>query len=580
MNKIFAVILSLSLIIGPVPAAHASGGGGYAKQILGMANGMMGSTIIAKCKLASMQWSLMAYMAGSMIYLAAEIAGGNDQKKKQKSNADSINQAGEAAQGGDFQKATIDAQIKDEEGTLKHIQNRRKWMMAVKAVYAVATALAALELILKAPPVLKPDIGACAPNPAASKGMTRAISLAYTGIYGFAGGGGVMGAAMAVGGSLAMKTIGGFLTKTEVTTEAVDKASIPLLNTSVGRLAFFGAATALVMMIDGDLGKEEKKSKDKIADLKKLRDSLSQTPDSGIAEGSSNSDANNPAGTAGLNGNTAGSGSGAYAVKPLPTGTEVTKQCFSNTTGLMEYNSESCKSAYQFSRPKFDANLNLPTLTSGANTVADLGQAIASGDMDKANVAAGTLNSMAGRLDSIKDSLLKKANDKLKAEGKKPIDINDELKRQVGVMNDALNKSSPGSGNFDMAGFDMNGVDASLASGEGDAKAEPTQEIQTAAAPNAVALPDNALSGLTEDGLLGGADNASSSAGEEANSTETASLSDSLNNFEASEGDINPDSDVSIFKQVSNRYFLNYNKIFDKRKAIQPPMSPAPAPAN
>ena len=36
MKKLFATLLSLSLILGPMPAAHASGGG-IAKQILGIA---------------------------------------------------------------------------------------------------------------------------------------------------------------------------------------------------------------------------------------------------------------------------------------------------------------------------------------------------------------------------------------------------------------------------------------------------------------------------------------------------------------------------------------------------------------
>jgi hypothetical protein len=57
-----------------------------------------------------------------------------------------------------------------------------------------------------------------------------------------------------------------------------------------------------------------------------------------------------------------------------------------------------------------------------------------------------------------------------------------------------------------------------------------------------------------------------------------ASLDESLNDFESTESDISKDPEVSIFKQVSNRYFLNYTKIF-QRKEINPPLAePAPAP--
>jgi hypothetical protein len=54
----------------------------------------------------------------------------------------------------------------------------------------------------------------------------------------------------------------------------------------------------------------------------------------------------------------------------------------------------------------------------------------------------------------------------------------------------------------------------------------------------------------------------------------TATLDQALNNFESTAQDISKKSDVSLFKQVSNRYLLNYTKIFREKKKIESAPSP------
>ena len=66
---------------------------------------------------------------------------------------------------------------------------------------------------------------------------------------------------------------------------------------------------------------------------------------------------------------------------------------------------------------------------------------------------------------------------------------------------------------------------------------------------------------------LGGTDPAAVSDSGVAGPTEVAQ---SLDDFESPEQDISKKSDVSIFKQLSNRYILNYTKIFDRRKEPVP----------
>lgn len=560
MKKLFAVILSLSLIIGPVPTAQA-GTGAYAQQILGIANGIMGSNIITKCKLASMQPSLMAYMAGSLVYIFAEIAGGKEQKKNQSSSADSLNSLQQnMAQGGDFQKGVIKAQLNDQKKTLKHIKNRKKWLMAVKVIYGIATILALVEFWRSLPPPAGAgvtDQAACTPNPASDKFLTVALGYAYTGLQGYAGGG-IMGSAMAIGSSMVAKKVGEFLFKTEVGAQAAD-AGVPILGSALGRVGFFAAGTILVQLIDSDLSKEKRDSEDRIAQLEKVLDEMDKlgNDNTEIAEGdigSEGEDSNDPS-------------SKTYALKALPKGQVASKSCFSSSSAGVNYSEAGCKNSIKFSKPKIDANLNLPTLTAGVNAAHDLGQAISDGDMAKADVAAGNLAAMAGRIDAIKDQMMKKTNDKLVAEGKKPVDVNAELQRQVDNLNSALNKASVGSGNMSLAKAD----EANVSSDSGKTDGE-VQEIQTASTKETVTTPANDGLSFNEDDLLGAATDA---AGEE----KLATLSESLNNFESNESDIQKDPAVSIFKQVSNRYFLNYTKLFEKRKRAEPPMAEA-SPTN
>lgn len=571
MKKLFAVILSLGLIIAPIPVvstAHASGGG-FAKQILGMANGIVGSTILMKCKLGGMQPSLMVYMAGSLTYVFGEISGGMAQKKHMKEQGEKLNKTHEEMkEGGDYQKATVDAQLEDEKKKLEIVQGRRKWLMATKVIYAVATGLAIFEIwrALPTPVGLNiPDNAACAPNEASNKVMTKAIAAAYSGLMGFAGGG-IMGAAMGAGGTL---LTGGadFILKVEAGTSATEGTATGLLNNAYGRIAFFAAATALVMMIDGELKKEENDIKKRIADLEKVKGQYEELNSEGLAEGESTSGTDPGAGELGNDPNNPNNRT--YALKALPGGIESASGCFSQEGSGVNYSSAGCKNPLQLKRPNFDFKLTTPSLVSGANTASDLANAISSGDMAKANVEAGSLAGMAGRIDAINKQLMKKLNDDLKAKGKKPIDVNGELNRQLAALNGALNKANPGSGNFSMADIG-NAGEANTT--EGNSTEANSAEIQTAGTNAAIGvgatdpLADLAgiESGLESDALAGEGE-------------KVASLEESLNDFESSEDDISNKPDVSIFKQLSNRYFLNYTKLFN-RKEVAPPMAePAPA---
>ncbi len=49
----------------------------------------------------------------------------------------------------------------------------------------------------------------------------------------------------------------------------------------------------------------------------------------------------------------------------------------------------------------------------------------------------------------------------------------------------------------------------------------------------------------------------------------TGKTAQDLSDFEATEQDIVKTPETSIFKQVSNRYILNYTKMFDRKKGLE-----------
>ncbi len=578
MKKLFATLLSLHLILAPVPAlAAGGGGGGIAKQILGIANSIVGSTVIVKCAMASMQPSLMVYMAGSLVYVASELAGGNKQKEQQKKQSQSLDSLkANMTEGGDYQKGAIDAQLKDEKDKLEVIQGRRKWMMATKAIYATATALAIYEWIRQFPPPPAgigqgiPDIGACSPNPAANMPITAAIALAYSGISAYASSG-VMGVAstMAVAAADFVFKLGIGATVADMTMTA--------LNTALGRVAVFAAATALVMVVDGELAKEESETKKRIADLEKVKDQFYEQTGSGtkLAEGSSNSDMG-----ADLQ-NGKDKDKSKYELKTLADGKNQKRKCFSTAKNATQYGEESCASPLKLTRPNMDPKFSVPTLVAAANTSTDLGQAIANGDMAAADVEAGKLAAMAGRIDAVRDNMMKKLNSDLKAQGQKPISIEDTLSTQLSAFNKALNEKKPGSGNYTMDdlgfGKGSNAGKAEVSAPDLASTKDGTQGINPISAapagsevPGAVAADLSQFENVTEDALS--EDALGEYPFESQNVARLGSGSD--DDKSASGEEISKERDVSIFKQVSNRYLLNYTKIF-QRKEIKAPMAEA-----
>lgn len=542
MKKLLALSLSLSLILSPMAFAGEAKTKGYADQILGIANGLVGATIITSCTTAFFSPSMMAYMAGSTVYIAAEIMGGELLSSKKKKSDKKLSEIQANAQGGDYQKAAIDAQIEDEKDTLDHIKKRRKWIMAVKVSYAAATGLAIYEAYdpfgeVKSPSCIRGQ------GMVANQALAKGIATAYAAASGYSGGG-MMGAA-AAGGAAGAAYYTELLSGISGATAALDSA-IEAFNSPKYRVAFFGAATGLALMIDSNLASEEEKSKKKISDLERARGQFYQNTatTTTVAEGSVATDIN-------LAGTTNS------AVKALPTASTTIKSCYSRKDGVTTYSAEGCASPLSISRTNFSSNMDLPSLVSAANTATDMANSVSSGNLAGADVAAGNLAGMAARIDAVNKSLLTKLNDKLTAKGEKPVDMNPtDSQKAAAASIGAGGGSGSSSGAAQMATL----APATNTTEKSEtASSQKTQAISTADnKTEAVRLTETGIgSGLTETELF----------------ANQAAAEKQLNELDivGNNNDISKAKEASIFKQVSNRYILNYNKIFDKKQLPSEP---------
>lgn len=525
----------------PVASAGEAGSAIIKNQIITLVTSSVGANILTSCPIGSLQLSLLSFSAGSITHVLTEIAAGKAIKEVQEKNVEEIKALQEQLKhGGAVQRTIIAKNLSDEEEKLKFVSKRIGWLGVVSSMYIAATALAGLEAMWELPPFLKTSVAGCHGLGYATSALTyKGIVAAFTFQNFKAAGGGVVGLIQSLGFLLL----------------PVHAGLVPFMyQNSYARIATFGAASLFTNSVIEDLKGIKTKLEGNVA---KLRMVLNQFDQETQGDGGMQETAGAASG-AGLANNQSGNNR-TYALKALPTVSSSARQCLSNING-MTISAQNCSSPYKLSRPKFDINMDLPTLKNFTNQATDMTNALAEGDMARADVLAGALQSQAGRINNIKTDILKQLNDKLKAQGKKPTDFDGEIKKRYASM----------SGDFDKAVAASAGSLASLKAAEAalgdDVKANNIIEPPKVAEP--VAISDI---GFKENTMI-------EEPVSEATQEKIASLDESLNEYETIENDISKDPEISIFKQVSNRYFLNYTKIF-QRKEINPPLTgPDPNP--
>jgi hypothetical protein len=578
MKKLMTILMCLNLILAPVamgqtassqfqenPEAKASAS--YTNQILSISQAAVGTTALTSCKFGSMLWSLKLYMAGSIAYIASEMMGAKQMKDNLNKKTEDIKlveaKMKNSTGGGEVQKEALEQALKDQQDTVKFIKQRKMWLMAISAIYAAATAFAVIEVMKSVVPptggIPPHQIGVCEPS-----GVVKAFSIgkimaaAYTfGVQSSASGSIGKYGSMAAGFAAAIPSVGAKI--------------LAALNTAPGRVGIFGATTALVALNLMSLGSKQSTFEENIKKLQAaIKDYEANSANSNsIATDASSTSSGADSGTAGVDSaslsGTSASGT-ASAINGLASGVSSSSspvQCLTQTANGTDYSASGCSNPLQVSTAGIDASLNLPTLSSAASSAEKMANALNTGNSAAAELEAANLASMAGRLSQIKDNLVKQANEKAKAAGTDAIDINAEADKQLASMNGAAN-SALGTSNpaLSSSGLHSNGT-VSVSADDQKNKNADINSIQSASSNKAIA-PATAKTDLGLGISEGGIDSAN---GANANAVKQASLSESLNSYEMNEGDISSgDNGVSLFKQVSNRYILNYPKIFPKKQ--------------
>lgn len=623
MKKLITILMCLQMIIAPVAYSQATSGssgdqfrenpqakkqgGSIMNQILGISQAAVGTTAIGMCRMGLMLPSIMIYMAGSLAYIASEVLGGKAKGDALKKKADDIKMVEEKMKkgggGGDVQKEALVQALKDEEDNLAFVKKRKMWLTAIAAIYAAAAAAAIIENVRLVTTLAAPG------------GQALAAALPPPFMAGICSPAGALGSVVVVKGVAAAYAIligmtqessigkyGSMLAALLAVVTPLSATIAMALNTPMGRAAIFAAHGVVVWTIKGELTAKEqafteniKKLKAAIANFEKDAEPtngiLADTSTTSGSTDGSNSDGTSTSGSS--NGTTSGSSSGAGSksgtsstpsglssnVNSLASGSgNENRLCWGKTTDGMEYSATACGNPTTVVPAKFDASLNVPTLSTAATLANDMAQGFAEGNTAKAEVAAASLASMAGNINQVRDNLMKQMNDKLKAEGKEAIDLDAEANKQLASMNGAMN-TALGTENSGLAGLGSNSSNSTMLAPDDKTKTDAEKSaIGSASSDKVIAAPatGSAIHSAPSDSALGITEGISSPKdSSNADASAQASLSKSLNDYEMNESDISEADGVSLFQQVSNRYLRSYPKIL-QRKQVEPVPAPNP----
>jgi uncharacterized membrane protein len=581
MKKIFTVLMSLQLILTPVAMAQSAGdqfranpdgkkAASYLNQISSVAITTIGTTVMLNCLFAPLLPSMYIFNAGSIVYIASEIMGGKGQnafQNRKMSDMKMLEEKMKGKQGGEVQREALEAALKDEKETLDIINGRKKWLNAVFVIYGLATIAAIVELIrskLPTAPLDKPPFQFASCNMGGmliSANILKGVVVAAWSYKAMKSGEGMIGQYGSMAAALAVSLTGLGATLTG------------LLNIPEGRIAAFGIATALIKLNQSDLSKQAQTASDNIEKLEKVLaefDKDTQTSNSTVVADSGSSEATAGAGGGMSGGVTSGGAIGALPSSSTANGsnvnalanvsTDMSKNCFSQASNQISYGTN-CTKPMELAKPQFDANINIPTLRDGTNTAVDFANAVSRGDIAKADAAAGTLASMASRIDGIRNGLLKQANEEAKANNKEPFDFDKAQEKVMADINGSL-----------MGSLNSNGI--SLAS-LGPSNLKPLENKDTKTKSGVTAVPGNkAVLPVGKAPVFNeGITNSAGSGISEGDLTKTPTLEESLSKYEDNQSDISNQSDESLFDIVTNRYFANYPKFF-KRKEVNEDQAP------
>lgn len=622
MKKLFALLFSFQLIVTPVFAADAQNVPGveedaylktgtgskggydyYVNQILVLGTSAIGSSIISQCLMGLKVPSIATFMGGSLVHMMAEIAGAKAKNQNHQNRMKDIKIKTEELKksGGTAQKMAMDQRLIEEEDTKKFLKNRKNWMLAVTTIYTASAGLAIAEefygtassvslnstscasLLTLAPACIGQFIlalatlhgnfshsqaanladkmcigtgyvqckaalqvyllaafGACKEVPtdggASMISWNTALSLAYG--FGSSKVGSSAGG-VAQYGSMIISLLG-------MLVPSLSKMVVPMYNMPIPRAATFGAAAVLTGTVTAGLAKRENIAEDNIKQLKNV-----------IAQFKENTEGDSGVGVDGL-----GSGTDEEItdnikiknnLKPMVETKKV--ECLTKGANGYEHSAAGCAKPMKLTKTDL-GKFNLPGISNVSNLTTDLANAMASGNDAQAGKIAGEIGSFAARVNKEVADLKAAYNEQQKKEKKEPHDFDKSVKDQIAGMQASFDKASAQS---KIAASDLGAPDTTSDSEKAPADAPVVTTAATAPVPEIPADPFAGMGGTEELTLP---------------EAKTVAAAQSLDEFESTEQDIAKTPETSIFKQLSNRYILNYKKMFETKKSLD--QSPAP----
>ena len=436
MKKFISIILSFSLMISPIGFTSKAIAdvdehkkdlekklkfANQANQLVGLAIGTVGSTVLLKCKLSKP--SIMAFQTGSVAYIYDEVTSAEKlakQMKKQAEKLDALKSSNPI--GGEIQLAAMEAQLKDQEQSLKFIKRRIGFLTAISVAYTGALVATVAEGFAVSPPPI------CIPNKLLTSKSLKMLSKGFL-ILSTSGGKPKVNATMVA--ALTSNLIKNKSTENlEKVTPIVDNTVMTAMNSAVTRGAFFTLLTAtMIFVIRDELVEQRKVTEKNISDLKTVIKNFKESlkSDGGLTIGKEDGELD-PLDVAKINN---GKGS---VVKPNTISDiqgaeeDSSKTCIGSDYSISE---AACSNKLKLEKLQLDRSIYSPELISEIQGVQDFTNAVIDGDVERAETISAGMQNSATRLQKINEDLLVKINQKLVADGKKPLNLDEEAKKQL-----------------------------------------------------------------------------------------------------------------------------------------------------
>jgi len=500
--------------------------------------------------------SLVAFQAGSVLYLAQEILSAKDMNKELETDFQDLRMDEEKLKknmGNGLQKSTLE-KLRAKEIVLRDTAERKKnWLYAVGGIFSLATGSALFEAFK----ISDAGNGGCllsgafAPIEEVSRLQIGAVASAW-----------------ALGGILASdnRIIGGSANDLGTALVTAAAAFLPwgvpktltVIDTPIPRMITLGVLSGLMWWLAEKYDSSMEVARDNVAKIQKVIDAF--PPDESGDTNPETTGATAGGASPGSSDYTAG-GSGGGSTGGRPGGSSGTSQNQNNCFSMGSVNplklSSDCSNPLSSRLGEIDMG-NVPLLNNVADLARDMVNAAGRGDFAKADSLASKIASNAGGLRKLNKDLEKKLNEHLRKNKKPEIDFKAERKKTFAMLQDKLMESTNGKlgpllGSTSGAGA-LNNLDQL----KKDKKIDPDSRFISRKAPEGKASGAESLSGFSSYGK-----NSSESKVLESSLHKTG---DQLKKYEVDVADISNSKEASIFAIISNRYVMSYDRIMKKRK--------------